>query len=370
MAEKARILKISKPKLEPMSKLIGNPLSLKFPAVAIFGAGATRGAFPRSELPPPVDRDFFEIAGQISGRGTRDVARRVLKSVWEIYGRAHSIGLEEYYREVETRARIGSFAKTRNQPKDWIRRRQDLEELIRRVYIHTTADLSMSPAQPHQSPTHERLLRLLKSRSTIITFNYDMVIEEAFSKTGSWNPRDGFGVEIRGVSHEWTRRWYATSKIGEHEKSRVTLLKLHGSLGWVQYSNHQLKMKDRPYSVRKGFSDKISILAPGWNKPIDRNPYKDLWRQARLKLEACKSLFVLGYSLPDTDLLARALFSEVVRLRKHRTEYLENLFLIDLSHEVKERLAKLFTPALGPYGKIFRFSSFEEFGSMLERRKL
>lgn len=87
------------------------------PCVILFGAGATRGAFSERMFPPPVDKDFFEIAGQIKGRGTRAIARKVLKSVWELYGRTNNVGLEEYYREVETRARIGSFAKSQNQPR-------------------------------------------------------------------------------------------------------------------------------------------------------------------------------------------------------------------------------------------------------------
>jgi hypothetical protein len=340
-------------------------INLKFPAVVIFGAGATRGAFLHAKLPPPIDIDFFEIAGQIKGRGTPKVARRVLKSVWELYGKTHGVGLEEYYREVETRARIGSFAKTQNQPKDWVRRRRDLEELIRRVYIHITADLNVSPAIPSKSPIHERLLQRLKAGCTVITFNYDLVIEESLSKTTLWNPRDGFGLKVSGVSHEWTKKWYEKSQGDRSAKSKITLLKLHGSLGWVQYANHQIRLKNRPYVVRKGITDKISILPPGWNKPVDKNPYKEFWRQARLKLESCKSLLIVGYSLPDTDLLARALFSEVVRSRASREKYLQNLFLVDISDQVKSRFATLFTPALGPYGKVFRFSSFEEFGRNL-----
>jgi hypothetical protein len=353
-----------------MKSVKSDGLDIKFPVVIIFGAGATRGAFPRRKLPPPLDRDFFEIAGQIKGRGTPAIARKVLTSVWELYARTHGIGLEEYYREVETRARISSFAKSRNQPKDWVRRRRELEELIRRVFIHTTADMSATPSRAYSSPIHELLLKRLKSKCTVITFNYDLVIEESFAKTGLWNPRDGFGIKVSGISHEWSKHWYDRSELtNEKKKSVVTLLKLHGSLGWMQYSNRQIRIKNRPYVVRKGMSEKISIVPPGWNKPIDRNPYKELWRSARLKLERCKSLMIVGYSLPETDLLAKALFAEVVRSRVSRKEYLRNLFLVDRSEEIKEKFTALFTPTLGPYGKVFRFSSFEEIGSILGHRE-
>ncbi len=334
------------------------------PCTILFGAGATRGAFADKSFPPPVDKDFFEIAGQIKGRGTRAVARKVLKSVWELYGRTNNVGLEEYYREVETRARIGSFAKSQNQPRDWDRRRKELEELIRRVYIHTTVDMSQKPPQPLESPVHQHLLNRLRSGSTIITFNYDLVIEESFDGANLWNPGNGFGLEVTGRSHDWTRRWFQ-NRGAYPGKSKIQLLKLHGSLGWVQYTNRQVRLKDRPYVIRKGVTEKISVCPPGWNKPIDRNPYKALWRQARLKLESCKSLVIVGYSLPETDLLARALFSEVVRMRSARKKYLSHLVLVDPSDIVKERFTSLCTPALGPYGKITRYGSLREIGKSL-----
>src|SRR3989344_632233 len=340
-------------------------LEILNPCVILFGAGATRGAFADRSFPPPVDKDFFEIAGQIEGRGTRAVARKVLKSVWELYGRTNNVGLEEYYREVETRARIGSFAKSQNQPRDWDRRKKDLEELIRRVYIHTTVDMTQSPPRPLKSPVHQPLLKRLRAGITIITFNYDLVIEESFESAEFWNPRDGFLIKVTGISHDWARHWRESRGVNSLGKSDVHLLKLHGSLGWAQYANRQVRLKDRPYVVRKGVRENISVCPPGWNKPIHRNPYKALWREARLKLESCKSLVIIGYSLPETDLLARALFSEVVRMRSAREKYLSHLVLVDPSVVVNERFTSLFAPALGAYGRIARFGSLNEIGKAL-----
>src|ERR1022692_3992816 len=101
------------------------------PVVLLFGAGATRGGLQNRALPPPVDADFFEIAGQIKGHGTAKLSGVVLNDVWTLYNRVAGVGLETYYRDIETREKISSFAKTANKPKDWARRRRDLEELIR-----------------------------------------------------------------------------------------------------------------------------------------------------------------------------------------------------------------------------------------------
>lgn len=121
-------------------------MRLSHPVVVLFGAGATRGSLESSALPPPpVDTDFFEIAGQIKVRGTLRLARRVLRDVRTLYNRFSGIGLENYYRDIETRERISTFAKTANKPKDWKKRRRDLEELIRRVVIHTTCRAEKGP---------------------------------------------------------------------------------------------------------------------------------------------------------------------------------------------------------------------------------
>src|SRR5262245_37561238 len=112
-------------------------LKLAAPEVVIFGAGASRGALVTSgeerDIPPPVDGEFFSVANRIVKHGIPALAKKVLQSVWDLYGRVEGIGLEQYYREVETRARIGEIAKTVGKPKEWSQRRKDLEELIRRV---------------------------------------------------------------------------------------------------------------------------------------------------------------------------------------------------------------------------------------------
>jgi len=156
-------------------------LKLEEPTVVLFGAGASCGGLRDNPLPPPVDRDFLSVANQLTGHGTPTLAKRVLRSVWELYNRVEGVGLEEYFREIETRAAISRIAKSKNKPKDWARRQTDLEELIRRVYVQTAVELSSSAGpKPRASPAHQAILETLTACSTILTFNYDLVIEESF----------------------------------------------------------------------------------------------------------------------------------------------------------------------------------------------
>lgn len=342
------------------------PIKLRHPVVIIFGAGASRGGLADRKIPPPVDKDFFDIANQLAHHGTPKLAKEVLKDVWELYGRTNGVGLEAYYRDLETRGIINEFAKSANQPKNWRKRERDLVELIRRVYVETTVD---STTREHlRSKIHEGILTELRKKDTIVTFNYDLMIEEALRNADIWNPVDGYGIKTSGKTKGWAKGWLNHKK-GREKRSAIKLLKLHGSLNW-QSKPWGIRLQPRPYlvSTRDGKTrfEKISILAPGWKKPIDKNPYRKFWRAARLQLEKCKTLIVLGYSLPETDLLAQSLLAEVARMRAKRKEYLKQLHLADPDKSVKERFVKLFTPALGPHGQIFKY---EDIGKFEERRR-
>jgi hypothetical protein len=134
-----------------------------------------------------------------------------------------------------------------------------------------------------------------------------------------------------------------------------------------------VRLKHRPFVVRThGNSpvfDKVSILPPGWNKRIDRNPYKQLWKEARLKLERCKTIIIIGYSLPKADLLAKALFAEVVRSRKAGKRYLKQLHLADPDDSVKQKFVEMFVPARNAQSKVFRYRDIDEFASDVGARR-
>jgi hypothetical protein len=216
-------------------------------------------------------------------------------------------------------------------------------------------------------------LQQLKAGDCILTFNYDLLIEESFKAADLWTPAKGYGVSVHGVTNEWCRNWLIDRGVARSQQhAHIHLLKLHGSVHWALYKTGAIKLKDRPFVVRtrkkSTVSEKVSILPPGWNKRIDKNPYKRLWRKARLKLEKCKTVIIIGYSLPEADLLAKALFAEVVRLRKARKHYLKELHLADPSDSVKQRFIDLFVPALNAQSKIFRYQSIEKLGSRVSRK--
>jgi hypothetical protein len=344
--------------------------------VLLLGAGATRGALKGRKTAPPLDWDFFDIAGQIRGHGTEQLAASVARDVFDLYGRVSGVGLEQYFREIEARAEIGQIAESKNKPKNWARRQRDLEELIQRVLIETTGPdvrtMGQVEANRAEADVYKNVLRHVRSGDTIITFNYDIVIEESMpTEMSPWDPSNGYGFEASAVTLEWAHEW--REKRG-YTKSGSTfqLLKLHGSLNWTLYKakkgarrggrGDKVRLRD-PYLVPARNDERCTILPPGWHKRIDRNPYRQLWQKALRELENCVSLTIIGYSLPETDLAARALLAEASRSRAADKRYLKDLHIADPSETVKERFVDLFKSALGPNGHVHRYKDIEELSS-------
>jgi hypothetical protein len=154
---------------------------------------------------------------------------------------------------------------------------------------------------------HKAVLKKIEKGDALLTFNYDTVIEESMPENISlWTPREGYGIDVTGVGHEWAKKWLSNHKIESEKKAQVKLFKLHGSINWRLYKNNKVVLKKRPYVVkaRKGNPnyEGAAFLPPGWHKRVDRQPYSTIWRKARLEMERCKTLVIIGYSLPDTDL--------------------------------------------------------------------
>lgn len=342
--------------------------NFRHPVVYIFGAGATRGALSRETIPPPTDVDFFDIANQIKGRRTPKLAKVILGNVWKLYGRTSGIRLEAAYRDIETRAIIGEMVKPKNQPKQWGKIQREFVELVRRVYVHTTCNEEKKHLKPKQSQIHKDILKFLKEGDTIVTFNYDLLIEESFETAELWNPITGYGAKFGGHMSSWGRRWFK-GRNHDGSESKIKLLKLHGSINWEASGR---KLSENPYSVQ-GANRKnktwrnqpISILAPGWKKDIEKKPYCDFWKLAGKELSRCRTLIILGYSLPETDLVARSLFAEVVRNRAVRQSKnkLSQLHIADPSPDVKEKFINLFADVLDSDGRVYQYGGIEEFSN-------
>ncbi|EPF0139742.1 hypothetical protein ACSN7N_001992 [Enterobacter hormaechei] len=134
------------------------------------------------------------------------------------------------------------------------------------------------------------------------------------------------------------------SSLDEHDESvkpgleklgaggfNVKLLKIHGSLNWLQcsrcmrlYAGFDQKIALRNYETcrhcNKNFHNNNSVnlltsnlIMPTFIKDLSNPQYKIIWQNAGIELSEAEKIVFIGYSLPSADFEMRQLLSRMVR---------------------------------------------------------
>ena len=156
-----------------------------------------------------------------------------------------------------------------------------------------------------------------KHKVAVLTFNYDLAADYALYSAGL-GPEYGLGPSV-GFG--------------------VPLLKLHGSMNWATCNKCQQVVPwhlkdylnefrfnfafDIPQSVilnvgsnlkyfqHCGITDnkKPFIVPPTWNKTDHHEAIRVIWECAAKELSDAENIFLIGYSLPETDAFFRTLYA-------------------------------------------------------------
>jgi hypothetical protein len=170
-----------------------------------------------------------------------------------------------------------------------------------------------------------------RMKSTVITFNYDCLVELAYCDAVPPDPSSGgkrYGSDLIGIAVTPVDM-RTRSMIGSVKHESFRLLKLHGSLGWW-YSGPQAEPSDPIYSAfwvgdfRRGIVgglgdqddtellDKVPMLIPpaATKGPFYKNRLLAAqWVQAAKALNDAEELVLMGYSAPLTDLAVTTLIA-------------------------------------------------------------
>lgn len=158
----------------------------------------------------------------------------------------------------------------------------------------------------------------LKSGDTIITTNYDLLSERCLQKENLWNVHNGYGFDIN-FRDKYAFRKEQNKKVAAYnlKKSKVKILKLHGSVGWLNGENkividtssmqHHISKywKDENYSPNK-YDDKHLIL-PDFIKYSGNETMTSIWAQAQQAIINANEVHIIGFSLPEYDANIRTL---------------------------------------------------------------
>lgn len=180
-------------------------------------------------------------------------------------------------------------------------------------------------------------------RDTIISFNYDLLIDDALR-----NLEIPFSY---GLSTDDAN--FLTAEVCRPEpvaEDTIRVLKLHGSVNWAGPSKRgeKIAIYDSYDEVRK--KDQSPFLAPPTWRKILGGQLSVVWDKAVESLRTATRLFVIGYSIPPTDqhfkyLLAAGLQSNI----SLRDVVFVNLGLIrSEEEELRNRLFTVLRPELEP----------------------
>lgn len=187
----------------------------------------------------------------------------------------------------------------------------------------------------------EFIKRIHNDKSTAITFNYDCVFDDAcrmvirhyfdFENTNNIDCEHFYRMPIMRLFriHKRGRDTY------EGFEDTFTYNKLHGSRNWYYYGRDSdqifLTSGSQQYIKVEEVSKEALIpliIPPVYDKSgfLKISPIRSIWVRSRRSLENAKRIFIIGYSLPPSDLTVRLM----LKLSKQPDA---KIFLVDTNNK-------------------------------------
>ena len=248
---------------------------------------------------------------------------------------------------------------------------EDIDGVIRALKVVIVKTLELTVRFPcdggviKSPPPYDEfagLLRHLKEKSdpphkvSVITFNYDIALDHALY-------RNGFVAD------------YGLEDKPAIDCDSIPLLKLHGSLNWSETIPSVTEKAVIPYTLReywqgrhddsverpryyyvpigsqlvemsshhnKPVTGEAVLVPPTWNKAETHRMLSKVWKRAASVLSEAENIFVIGYSMPETDAFFRYLYA----LGTVGQTLLKRFWVIDIdvTGGVKQRFANLLGP--------------------------
>jgi SIR2-like protein len=127
------------------------------------------------------------------------------------------------------------------------------------------------------------------ARNTIVSFNYDLVVEDSLRRLGI-PVCYGFG---EGIDVE------PDLKLDQQVAGPIDMLKLHGSLNWgVDLDRGVVVCSD--YQRVRELELAPMLMPPTWNKSA-WNAFQYVWSGAMKAIESATRIVIIGFSIPPTD---------------------------------------------------------------------
>ncbi len=190
-----------------------------------------------------------------------------------------------------------------------------------------------------------------KSRSMLITFNYDTVIEKLALQLGKVDLLSDLYCVAVAPLHSRNQGFGHGTII----KPKFHLLKLHGSLNWFYTGDASYAGQPIYYthSSQLQLPEEHQDLAPIIIPPVmDKNRFyfhnalKHQWRLAKKSIQEAEHVFFIGYSIPSTDFSIQFFLKEAFMQSKAKVFVIVKESDSEQANEIKVRYEKIFKGGL------------------------
>lgn len=325
----------------------------------LLGAGATLGAkFPNftPECRPPLNADFFTQLQRITSKHQK-LIKDVVADIVELFGSNFSLTLEDYFTHLEfliDAVALGPSGGAYSSTELKAKRARLMGALAAVLEMSTDAGVRRAGG----CSLHAALVAKLEPRDTVISFNYDCVLDHALRQhaAGRWSTRHGYAFpsEYEIVGGE---AWDASPPAMASTKS-IHLLKLHGSLNWQlpeRDGDARINVKKRLHSQRG--IPYFTVIPPVWNKTArDQHIFQVLWRNAERAIRMARQIAIVGFSFTPTDLHVQSLFRVALAKSNLRTLVIANPSPVD-----RGRIRSVFARPLEKRVIVRQYETFEDF---------
>lgn len=341
------------------------------PSVVVLGAGATRGASfvaGHAGVLPPLDSDFFTQAQRISSSKPGEMLDDLIADVVSVFGTNFTLTMESYLTQIEHLRNVYDDYRLQGRPAE-----NPYPGMRDRFTQMLAAVMDEAVGREPACANHVALASALDHNDTILSFNYDWLMDMTLRDTRPdiWNSRTAYGVDayVQGERGKGTRFWAGLDSGGNaatFPDLSISLLKLHGSMNWfpVVADRDPIRLQLRQRWWHQNGIVRFEIAPPEWNKPIRSGIYRIVWRHARRALRDSRAIAFIGYSLPATDLPAKALFMVDAGV-EHRAPPLDLLVIVNPDQEARKRIRDVLNRRIANRTRVMSFDYFREFAEFL-----
>ena len=192
-----------------------------------------------------------------------------------------------------------------------------------------------------------------ETRAGVISLNYDTLVERAAGRIGTGGNEHLSSGQLYPVQLTLSTRRDGMV-FGASEVKTFTLYKLHGSTNWyysgaaestgevIYYTDFGPWGEDysEEQHQRDAVSDKVPLIVPPTTEKVrffQHESLKRVWTRAVISLSEAKTIFVIGYSLPMTDLAVRLFLHEGSRGNGEK----KDLYIVNPDCHIVDRYREL-----------------------------